>query len=438
MKKTSRLLDFVPLATSLRPHQLEDFVGQAHLLGPNQPLSYAIEHGLLHSMVLWGPPGTGKTSLAKILAQAAQAEFISLSAIATGIKEIKDLVSRIKNSPIKQYLVLFIDEIHRFNKAQQDIFLPYIEDGTFILIGATTENPSFELTKALLSRLRVYVLNPLTQAELAQIFELALSQVSKNIKLDFPTELQEILINAADGDARQMLNLLDITIQLAQSQTKTSTHVINRELLQNVLQVNLRKFDKGGEYFYDQISALHKSIRGSAPDAAMYWLARLLDGGCDPQYILRRLIRAASEDIGLADPRALDLTLHAAMGYERLGSPEGELALAQAVIYLSCAPKSNAVYLAFNAAMTDVKHSASHPVPLHLRNAPTQLMKDLNYGKNYRYAHNEAQAYVPNEQYFPDSLKPKQYYQPTDYGLESKIKERLKFLHGLDQAAKKN
>lgn len=420
----------LPLATRRRPATLNDYIGQLHLLAEGKPLRRAILNGQLHSMILWGPPGTGKTTLAELIASYAKAPFERLSAVFSGVKDIREVVLKAKEARLVSGMptVLFIDEIHRFNKAQQDVFLPYLEDGTLILIGATTENPSFELNSALLSRARVYVLKSLSEIELQKIIANALTDYPPVV---FPADLQTTLIHAADGDARQCLNLLEILLDAA---SLTSGQLIVTEaLLTEVLQTALRRFDKGGEAFYDQISALHKSVRGSSPDAALYWFCRMLDGGCDPRYLGRRLIRMANEDIGLADPRAMEMAVAACEVYERLGSPEGELALAEVVIYFSCAPKSNAVYAAYNAARALVQAQGSQPVPLHLRNAPTKLMKQLDYGKHYRYAHDEPDAYAAGENYFPEALKGTELYHPTDRGLEAKIKERLAYFKKRDQ-----
>lgn len=430
---------FEPLSTRMRPRTIKEFVGQQHLLGEGKPLRRAIDQGVLHSIILWGPPGTGKTTIAELIARQTNARFERMSAIFSGVKDIRKAVEDAKaaREENQQATVLFIDEVHRFNKAQQDVFLPYVENGTFILIGATTENPSFELNNALLSRTRVYVLKSLTEEELLQVLQSALKDKERglgNLDIDFPEELQHILVQAADGDARQVLNLLEIVSDLAHEQNNQL--VITKELLSEVIQESFRRFDKQGEAFYDQISALHKSVRGSAPDAALYWLCRMLDGGCDPLYIARRVIRMAVEDIGIADPRALELALNACQVYERLGSPEGELAIAQAIIYLSCAPKSNAAYMAYNAAMQDAKANGSLDVPIHLRNAPTKLMKELGYGKAYRYAHDEPEAYAAGENYFPDELKPRTYYRPVSRGLELKIAERLAYFREIDKKSK--
>nr|WP_243434467.1 MULTISPECIES: replication-associated recombination protein A [unclassified Pseudomonas] len=423
-----------PLAARLRATSLDEYVGQEHLLARGKPLREALEQGALHSMIFWGPPGVGKTTLAKLLAQVTDAHFETISAVLSGVKEIRQSVEVAKQHAAQygRRTILFVDEVHRFNKSQQDAFLPYVEDGTLIFIGATTENPSFELNNALLSRARVYVLKSLDEAALRRLVERALTEEKGLGKrnLSLPDDSFAILMAAADGDGRRLLNLLENASDLAEDNGE-----ISAELLQNLLGDSRRRFDKGGEAFYDQISALHKSVRGSSPDGALYWYSRMLDGGCDPLYIARRVVRMASEDIGNADPRALTLCLNAWDVQERLGSPEGELAIAQAIVYLACAPKSNAVYNAYNTARRDVAESGSLEVPLHLRNAPTKLMKNLGYGDEYRYAHDEPDAYAAGEDYFPESMEPRHYYQPVPRGLELKIGEKLRHLANLDQSS---
>ncbi len=428
-----------PLADRMRPRTLDAFAGQAHILGVGKPLRRAIEEGNLHSMVLWGPPGTGKTTLARLLAEQTRAEFLPLSAVLAGVKDIRNAVATAQQvrEMESRLTILFIDEAHRFNKAQQDAFLPHVEDGTVIFIGATTENPSFELNSALLSRARTYVLKRLEAEDLRKIIDLALSDRINGLgerDIELADELRDRLVQAADGDARRALNLLEIVADLADE--TGDRPVVHEAILNEVITGGSRRFDKGGDDFYDQISALHKSVRGSSPDAALYWLTRMLDGGCDPLYIARRIVRMASEDIGNADPRALTLSLDAWDVQERLGSPEGELALAQAVIYLACAAKSNAVYKAYNTARSDIGKTGSLEVPVHLRNAPTRLMKELGYGKAYRYAHDEPEGYAAGEDYFPEDMPARDYYQPVARGLEIKIAEKLAHLRELDRKHK--
>lgn len=427
--------EWQPLADRMRPQQLEDIVGQSHLLANDKPLRQAIEQGKLHSLILWGPPGTGKTTLSRMIANYCDAEFLSLSAVLSGVKDIREAVSKAQQYQQQgKPSILFVDEVHRFNKSQQDAFLPYVEDGTVTFIGATTENPSFELNNALLSRARVYVLKSIGENDLIQVLERALTDVNNGLGKQNITADEDALIllgQIADGDARRALNLLEIASDLAEN------NLINKEIIKSVSGESLRRFDNHGEAFYDQISALHKSVRGSAPDAALYWLVRMLDGGCDPLYIARRIVRMASEDIGNADPRALTIAMQAWDVQERLGSPEGELAIAQAVLYLASAAKSNAVYKAYNQARSDIKDYASAEVPVHLRNAPTKLMKELGYGKAYRYAHDEPDAYAAGERYFPESMPEQNYYQPVARGLEIKIKEKLEHLRQLDKKAGK-
>jgi len=411
----------------MRPRQLGEFVGQRHLLGPGKPLSASIEAGQLHSLILWGPPGTGKTTLARLIARAADAEFIALSAVMAGVKDIRAAVeaARAARAARGRPTLLFLDEVHRFNKAQQDTFLPYLEDGTLTFIGATTENPSFEVISALLSRARVYVLRPLSPEDLLTLLHGALIDAERGLgreHLEAEPGALDLLARAADGDARRALNMLELAASLAEA---AGTRQLTLAVAQEVASGTHRRFDKGGDQFYDQISALHKAVRGSDPDGALYWLCRMLDGGCDPLYIARRVARMAVEDIGLADPRAFALTLEAWEAYERMGTPEGELAIATAVVFLACAPKSNAVYVAMGEAMADVEEFGTLDVPLRLRNAPTRLMKNLGYGRGYRYAHDEPEAFAAGERYLPDELPDRRYYRPVSRGLEIKIGEAL-------------
>jgi putative ATPase len=421
-----------PLAERLRPKTIDDVIGQRHLLAPGKPLQVAFAAGKPHSMILWGPPGVGKTTLARLMADAFNAEFIAISAVLAGVKDIRDAVARAELAR-EQYgraTILFVDEVHRFNKAQQDAFLPFVERGLLTFIGATTENPSFEVNSALLSRAAVYVLHPLSAQDLAQLLERAIAAAMPGTIVD--DAARDALINYADGDGRRLINLVE---QLATAAGEAARTTIDVAFVEATIARSLRRFDKGGDAFYDQISALHKSVRGSDPDASLYWMCRMLDGGADPLYVGRRLMRMASEDIGLADPRALTQALDAVATYERLGSPEGELALAQCVLYLACAPKSNACYTAYNATRAFIAEDGSRPVPLRLRNAPTRLMKGMGYGKDYRYAHNEAEAYAAGERYLPDDMPDVTFYAPTERGAEARIGEKLRALRVRDERA---
>jgi putative ATPase len=422
----------VPLAERLRPKTIDEMVGQQHLLGEGKPIRVALRAGRPHSMILWGPPGVGKTTLARLMASAFKAEFIAISAVLAGVKEIRDAVerARLTRDQYGRSTIMFVDEVHRFNKSQQDAFLPHVESGLLTFIGATTENPSFEVNGALLSRAQVYVLESLGPGDL----DLLIERGFEAEKIDSTSEARARIAEFADGDGRRALNLVEQVAQAARVEGKRGVDV---EFVNGVAQRAGRRFDKGGENYYDQISALHKSVRGSDPDAALYWLVRMLDGGVDPRYLARRMVRMASEDIGLADPRALEVAINAAEVYERLGTPEGELALAECVIYLAIAAKSNAVYVAYNEARAFIAQDGTRPVPLHIRNAPTKLMKGLGYGRDYRYAHDEDEGYAAGENYFPEGMERPGWYRPTDHGLEAKIRERLEHLRALDEKAKK-
>ncbi|MBQ0834491.1 MAG: replication-associated recombination protein A [Marinobacter sp.] len=419
----------------MRPESLDNYVGQMHLVGPGKPLRRAVEQGQLHSMILWGPPGVGKTTFARLLASVGDLSFETVSAVLSGVKDIRAIVERARNRKLSQGqdTLLFVDEVHRFNKSQQDAFLPHIEDGTFIFVGATTENPSFELNSALLSRTRVYVLKNLEEPDILRLLGRALaSEEGFSGQLAVSDEVLSVMASASGGDARRALNILEISADLAEPDSDGKNRV-TAEQLEQVMQTSLRRFDKGGDVFYDQISALHKSVRGSDPDGALYWLCRMLDGGCDPLYVARRLVRIASEDIGNADPRALQLSKDAWDAQERLGSPEGELALAQAVTYLALSPKSDAVYKAFNQCMADIKQDPDYEVPVHLRNAPTKLLKSMGHGESYRYAHHEPDAFAAGESYLPEAIHTRRYYEPVNRGLEIKLSEKRQRLDALNE-----